>query len=79
MDFTSMSFAIIAAVISAIGVWWHVILAKRGIATMRDRVLGGVWAAVFVLAIGRVLWITANGAAPKPAPATPAAPAPLPK
>ncbi|MCE9638062.1 MAG: hypothetical protein K8T90_20365 [Planctomycetes bacterium] len=79
MDFTSMSFAIIAAVIAAIGLWWHVILAKRGIATTRDRMLGGVWAAVFVLALGRILWITSNGTAPKPAPATPVAPASLPK
>lgn len=82
MDFTSLGFAIVAAVVASIGLWWHFLLAKRGIASTRDRILGGVWAALLVLSLGRILWLVAQGdggAGPQPRPAGPAQvdPAPI--
>lgn len=74
MDFTSMSFAIIAAVVSAIGLWWHIILAKKGLATGRDRALGVMWVALIVLSLGRILWIASHGKGESPS-ASPTVPA----
>jgi hypothetical protein len=68
MDLTSLGFAIVASVVAAIGLWWHFLLAKRGIAGPRDRILGGVWAAVLVLSLGRIAWILSHDEAPQPAP-----------
>ena len=79
MDFASLTFAVIAAVVAAIGLAWHFTLAKKGRATGRDRLMGGVWAALLVLSLGRILWISGGGDAPKPAPAVPSAPSTLPK
>jgi hypothetical protein len=72
MDFTGIWFSVLAAVVSVGGLWWHVALAKKGQATGRDRMLGAVWAAVLVLSLGRIVYLTSAGdgtKAPAPAPA----------
>lgn len=81
MQLDSLVAAALATIASIVGLWWHFKQARAGKATTRDRAMGGLWAAMLVLAGGRVLWLlthpqeTTPGAAPAeqaPAPADPA-------
>lgn len=79
MDFTGITFAVLAAVVSAGGLWWHITIARKGQASGRDRMLGAVWAGVLVLSLGRIVFLAAGGGGGAPAPAPAPAPAQLPK
>ena len=67
MDPEGKAFPAMVAVVSAVGLWWHIFRAQHGRITRQDRLLGGAWAAMLVLAAARVLWLVANppGAEPQ--------------
>ena len=74
MELSGITFPVIVAVVALAGLWWHVTLARKGIATVRDRVMAALWAALFVVAGARVMWLVAHPPAESTAPTTAAPP-----
>ena len=66
MDYRGVAFPSVVAVASVVGLWFHFAQAKKGTATLRDRAMGGLWAAMLVVAGARVLWIVSHPAEPGP-------------
>lgn len=67
MDPHGLTFPIVVAAIAAAGLFWHISRARQGRAGPHDRWMGALWAAVLVLAAGRVIVLVAQGSEPKPA------------
>lgn len=76
MELDGIAVPVLLTVASMLGLWWHFVQARKGAATLRDRAMGGIWAAMLVLAAGRVLWLMSHPPTGRPAPAVPAAPDP---
>ncbi len=55
IDTTGVALAVIVAIVAAGLFFWHVQQVKQRPATGYDKLVGGLWAAVVVLAIGRAI------------------------
>lgn len=75
MDTRGLTLPVLVAGVSALGLWWNFVLARRGKAERRDRVLGAVWAALLVLALARIVALVVAG---DPSLTPPAEPPPTP-
>ena len=72
MDVTGVALAVVVAVVAAGLLFWHIQQVKKRPATGHDKLMGGVWAALIVLALGRVIFLVAADAEKAPEPAAPA-------
>ena len=55
IDMTGVTLAVVVAVVAAGLLVWHIQQVKKRPATTYDKAIGGVWAAVIVLAVGRAI------------------------
>lgn len=71
MDVTGVVLAVVVAVVAGGLLFWHVQQVKQRPATGHDKMMAGLWAALIVLALGRVVFLVAaaGGEPPAPAPA----------
>lgn len=76
MDVTGVVLAVVVAAVAGGLLFWHFQQVKRRPATGYDKMMGALWAALVVLALGRVMFLVAAGGEK---PAEPATPAPAPK
>jgi hypothetical protein len=66
MDFQGTLFPALVAAVSLGGLWWHFWRARHGPIVGQDKVVAGLWAALLVFALARVLWLVANPGDPAP-------------
>lgn len=55
LDSTGIALAVVVAVVAAGLLFWHIQQVKQRPATSYDKLVGGLWAAMIVLAVGRAL------------------------
>lgn len=75
MDVTGVVLAAVVAVVAIGLLYWHIQQVKKRPATGYDKMMGALWAALIVLALGRVAFLVAAGG---DTPAEPVAPASAP-
>ncbi len=54
-------FPAIVAVLSAVGLFWHISQARKGPVTTQQKAMGGAWAALLVLALCYIVWLVVSG------------------
>jgi len=55
MDTTGVALAVVVAIVAAGLLYWHIQQVKQRPATSYDKLVGGLWAAMIVLAVGRAI------------------------
>jgi hypothetical protein len=72
MDVTGVVLAVAVAIVAGGLLYWHVQQVKKRPATGYDKMMGALWAALVVLALGRVAFLVSAGGGKQAEPATPA-------
>jgi hypothetical protein len=72
MDVTGVVLAVVVAVVASGLLYWHIQQVKKRPATSHDKLMGALWAALIVLALGRVAFLVSAGGTKPAEPATPA-------
>lgn len=57
IDTTGVALAVCVALVAAGLLVWHIQQVKKRPATSYDKAVGGLWAGVAVVAIGRTIWL----------------------
>lgn len=73
MDVTGVVLAVVVALVAGGLLYWHIQQVKRRPATGYDKMMGALWAALVVLALGRVMFLVAAGGGKAAEPSAPAA------
>jgi uncharacterized membrane protein len=74
MDVTGVVLSAAVALVAGGLLFWHIQQVRKRPATGHDKLMAALWAALVVLALGRLLYLVANPEPSEPAPAPQAPP-----